>query len=153
MLKFFFNRTSFMVRFMEILGVGLGLLYVKNSRALSALLIAYLLLFLLYLFVRICDFINWYPKECRDLYPHKKIGTEIHFQKSLVPTSYILAVTSTALLLHIPLLSWTLLLLSISMMIVIAGVNGILLYFHFKDHEDLPVNFFSSNRYLKERAS
>lgn len=152
MIRFLFHRESFVVRMMEILGVFFSILYLRQNLAdFDWRAGLFLLLLLQYLFVRVCDLVNWYPKAERE--NTKKIGIQVHFQKALVPTSFILAITSFLGLMSVPYVSTGVLIFSILLMLVVAPVNGILLYFHFRDKDTLPMNFFSLNTYLKLPAS
>lgn len=143
MLKILFHRKSHVVRSLEILGVIGSFFFLKGRWAVNDLQTGlYLFLVIGYLFVRACDWISWYPREPRG------IGIEVHFKKALVPTSYILAVTSIFALLDIPYLSTGVILLADLLMLVVAPVNGIVIYFHLKDKDPLPINYFSLNKYL-----
>ncbi len=130
---------------MEVIGVlnSIWILW-REMHTPSLQLGAYAFLLMTYLFLRICDWVPWYPGEPRD------IGIQVHFRKALVPTSYILAVTSSLVVLNVPFFSTFLLLLADLMMLVVAPVNGIILYFHFKDRSALPINYFTRNLYFKE---
>ena len=110
----------------------------------------FLFLLATYLFVRICALIRWYPKEERPAEGPKRIGIEIHFIKALVPTSYILAITSTFCLLDIPYLTTGIVIFADLLMLIVAPVNGIQIYFHLKDKDPFPINYFSLNKYLRE---
>lgn len=102
------------------------------------------LLFLVaaYLWVRICDLVPWYG-----LGPEgKNLGIRVHFEKALVPTSYILAVASSLCLAGMGGLSLAAVILADLCMLIVAPVNGILIWFHFHDREELPVNYFSLGR-------
>lgn len=74
-------------------------------------------------------------------------GIEEHFEKTIVPSSYILVITNTLHFLWIK--GWPILLVASLMLIVIQGVNIILLYFHFKDYDLTPPSYFSRNLHLK----
>ena len=148
--KVLFNRESPVVRSLEVVGVGLSGLSLWKS------LIPFdwrdgLFLFLLAccLFVFVCDLVKWYPDSERTGGAGQKIGIEVHFLKARVPTSYILAITAILCLLEIPYLSTGVVLLADVMMLVVAPVNGILIWFHRRDRDPTPMNFFSLNKYLK----
>lgn len=150
-LKILFNRESLVVRSLEAVGVFLSLLYFwKNGAHLGLTSILYLFLFLSYLFVRACDSIDWYRRKDLNPADPRQVGIRVQFRKAIVPSSYILAVTSVLAVLGIPYLSLGVLVLAVLMMLVVAPVNGILIYFHLKDNDPLPINFFSSNRYVHE---
>jgi hypothetical protein len=139
MLKFFFDRSSWVVRLLEAVGVAAVLYDFFHLKAGGFL---FLFLVVGYLFIRICAVIRWYPHEARG------IGIEVHFFKTLVPASYILAIASAVLFLKIFWISMPILILADLMMLVLISVNGILVYFYLRDKDPLPVNYFSSNKYL-----
>lgn len=140
-MKFLFNRTSLVVRLFEAAGLVLSLVYFfRLSRFdLRAGLIAFLVA--CYLFLKICDLTPWAGIP-------RTLGIRVHFQKALVPMSYILTATALFALLDIPVLSTTVAMIAVLMMLVVAPVNGILIYFHHRDKDPLPMNYFSSNEYL-----
>jgi hypothetical protein len=152
-LKLLFNRTSPVVRSLEVIGVALAAVYLWKR------LIPFdwrdgLFLFLLAcsLFIFTCDLIRWYPAAERPAGAKQKIGIEVHFLKARVPTSYILAVTSAVALLDLPYLSTGVVIVACLMMLVVAPVNGILIWFHRRDKNDpLPMNYFSLNKYLQTK--
>ncbi len=150
MLKILFNRSSSVVRFLELIGALGSVLYLKHNLHLISLNTG-LFLFLLatYFFIRFCDLKNWYPREDRSRHKEAKIGIEVHFHKALVPTSYILAITSFFCLLGLPFITPAILVIADLMMSVVVLVNGILICFHKRDKDSLPVNYFSSNQYLQ----
>lgn len=150
MLKLFFNRSSYAVRLMEVIGVTFSILYLKEHfYPLTITSLLFLFLIITYLFIRICDWIPWYALRNIKGKRSRDVGIRVHFEKSLVPTSYILAITSLVCFLGIPILSFTLLVISVLMMMVIAPVNAILVHFHSKDTDPLPINHFSANDYLQ----
>jgi hypothetical protein len=149
-MKVLFNRESPVVRSLEVVGLALSAVTLWKQ------LIPFdlrdgLFLFLLAccLFIFACDFIDWYPASEKPEGPKQKIGIEVHFLKARVPTSYILAVTAAVALLDIPYVSTGLVFLADLMMLVVAPVNGILIWFHRKDHDTTPMNYFSQNKYLR----
>jgi len=151
MSKILFNRSSLMVRCLEGIGLINSILFLfeagKGRSSVAATGIGlYLFLLLCYLFVRACDLIFWYSKEDRG------IGIEVHFKKALVPTSYILAITSTMALLNIPYFSSGIIFFADLLMLVVAPVNGILIYFYFRDEDQMSINYFSLNKYLYAKS-
>lgn len=137
MLKFLFHRESFMVRLMEIIGLaGMGFIFWQIFRdKLTALQIIFFAVIVMeYLFLRFCTTWQWYAQK-----GHEK-GIRLHFLKALVPTSYILTVTTW-------LFAWLnetfILIISIILLAVVCHVNIILIVLHFKDRDPLPTNFFS----------
>jgi hypothetical protein len=153
MLKILFNRESLVVRFLELVGIAGSALFLKRKLpAVDVTTGFFLFLLVAYLFVRICAWIRWYPKGERPADGPKRIGIEVHFIKALVPTSYILAITSIIVLLDIPYLSTSIVIFADLLMLVVAPVNGIQIYFHLRDKDPLPINYFSLNKYLNETA-
>lgn len=149
-LKVLFHRTSPIVRTLEVGGVALSTLYFKRAWEtygfdLNTGLFCFLVVS--YLFIRACDLIPWYPKRTRREGQPERVGIQVHFQKALVPTSYILFLTSLLALWRVPVVSTTVLVLADLMMLVIAPVNGIQIYFHLRDKDPLPINYFSLNEY------
>src|SRR5262249_50206872 len=108
--------------------------------------------FLCYVFLRVCDLSPWY-KGFNKAANSPKRGIEVHFQKTLVPTSYALFVTAFACLLRIPILSAAVVALACVMMMIIVPVNFILISFHRRDRDPLPINYFSSNEYKTEETT
>jgi hypothetical protein len=154
-MKVLFNRTSRVVRTLEASGVLLSTLYFwrKFSPAGSGLdptTIFLAFLVACYIFIRACDLIDWYPQRKRLAGEPERIGIRVHFQKALVPTSYILFITAMAALWDIPVVSITIVILADLMMLVIAPVNGIQIYFHLRDKDPLPMNHFSLNQHKND---
>lgn len=149
-LKTLFNRESPVVRSLEIVGVILGAVHLwKNLLPFDWRGGIFLFLLACCLFIFACDIIDWYPEDQKPAGSKQKIGIEVHFLKARVPTSYILAITAAIALLRIPYVSTTAVILAVVMMLVIAPVNGILLWFHRKDKDATPMNYFSLNKYLR----
>jgi len=103
--------------------------------------------FILYIieisFISFVGFFPWYQPEDRG---H---GIEDHFSKIMVPIAYILTVsTSLLFLLHQP---WLYFLCLQFFFIPIASIHGILIFFHFKDHDPLAPSYFSRSLYLKNK--
>ncbi len=145
MLKILFYRNSFVVRAMEAIGVFDSILFLKGRLpSVDFVTGLYLFLLALYAFIRICDAIPWYKGKPRGM------GIEVHFRKAIVPTSYILAITSLLCLFEVPILTQVVLFIAILFMLVVTSVNGILIWFHLRDRDPLPINYFSSNQYLTE---
>ncbi|MFH0799085.1 MAG: hypothetical protein V2A66_02745 [Pseudomonadota bacterium] len=137
MISFFFNRASRMVLIMEAAGIplfaaGVVRLLARGPGTLSAALAAFAIFE--YAFIRFCASRRWYSGVPRCS------GIELQFKKALVPTSYILALAG-AWLLILP--SLTPLAISAALLALIAHVNVILIWFHRKDRDTEPVNFFS----------
>ncbi len=152
-LKALFNRESRVVRSLEVVGVVLAGVHLwKNFIPFDWRDGLFLFLLASALFIFACDLIRWYPLSERTEGPRQKIGIEVHFLKARVPTSYILAITSAIALLQIPYVSVGSVFLANLMMLAVAPVNGILLWFHRKDDDATPMNFFSLNKYLRDSA-
>jgi len=148
-LKILFNRESPVVRSLEVAGVVLAAVHLwKNLIPFDWQDGLFLLLLALSLFVFACDLFPWYAATEKPDGPKQKIGIEVHFLKARVPTSYILVVASIAALLQIPYVTSTILILVDVMMLVVAPVNGILIWFHRFDKDPTPMNYFSLNKYL-----
>lgn len=146
MLSFFFNRKSKVVLLMEAIGVALMIfvsLRIFSTCGHSLTKILLVLVLMEYAFLRTCAGIRWYRNSARFS------GIELQFKKALVPTSYILSVAGFCLLVgpSVVVLSFSFVLIS-----VVAHVNVILIYFHIKDDDQTPSNFFSSGRFLFEAA-
>ena len=140
-LKLFFDRSSFIVKLMEILGlIGIAIAIVRWSQNphLDTPVILFIIMGVLYIFIRTCYLIRWYPRQGRD------IGIEVHFKKSLVPTSYILFFTMLSFLTGLEIIF---LILAVVMFSIVAFVNGILIGFHLKDRETMPINALSLKKY------
>lgn len=145
MLKFFFDRYSKMVSLMELLGVvfTLGwvwkLIHTPNTAWTKIFLAIYIAE---YLFLRFCETKRWHPAAKR------YEGIELHFRKIMIPTSYILAVTSgVGFFAGSGILLW----IAIPSLGIMFYVNATLLYLHGKDKNKTPVNYFSGNKHLKNR--
>lgn len=133
------------MRLLEIIGLINTFFIFKNYRELPAPLFwLYVFLFSNHVFIRICERIRWYSNEPRGA------GIEVHFQRSVVPASFILAVVSSLLFLKISVLSYSLVLIADIILFFISLVNGIQIYFHSQDRDSLPINYFSRNKYLSE---
>lgn len=148
-MKVLFHRTSPVVRSLEIVGLVLSIFYLKQKlKGFDATAWLFCSFFALYLFVRICDLIPWYPSLKTSMGGiGGRAGIRVHFQKALVPTSYLFAVTALFALLDLPVISIAVVLFSDLMMLVVAPVNGILIYFHRRDKDPLPINYFSQSHY------
>lgn len=142
MLKFFFNRFSKVVYAMEIFGVSCTagwlwkMLDNPPSRFTQILFGLYLAE---YLFLRLCTTLRWHRQARR------YEGIELQFKKAMIPTSYLLALTSgvgwlTGFMFLLP--------AAVVLLAVIAHVNVILIYLYWKDKNTTPINYFSNNRTL-----
>ena len=145
MLRFWFHRDSLFPRLLEILGAVVSVLILKQELPHPDLATwLYLLLWLNILFVLGCDWKNWYAPEDRSL------GIAVHFRKARIPTAYLLAITSP---LYAAGMRYSIVVPALVFMVAIVAVNGILIHFHHHDKDPLPINYFSSNKYLHEKKS
>ncbi|MBX7147888.1 hypothetical protein K1X76_02280 [bacterium] len=147
-LKFFFNRHGNIVRILSALGVFLfayNLYHLKNEWAARGHLtvISYLVMLVLAIGIYFCNYFPWYSKSDRGW------GIEEHFEKTIVPTGYILVLTNLAYCVWLN--PWPLLWAVIFMFALILSVNFILIYFHFKDKSSDPPSLFVRNFHLKEK--
>ncbi|MBI4124438.1 MAG: hypothetical protein HY466_00725 [Deltaproteobacteria bacterium] len=142
MLKFFFNRFSKMVVLMEMLGVVFtaGWFYQLLQNPPGGFTKIFFGLYLFeYLFLRLCATVRWH-KQAR-----RYEGIELQFKKGMIPASYAMALTSgIGFFTGSALLLWP----AVALIGVVAHVNVLLLYLHFKDKNQTPVNYFSGNKFL-----
>lgn len=153
MLRILFGRYSRLVRTLEVVTLLCAGWIITQRVQTASWFAADTLLAVLwghYVFIRFCHMFPWYPNAWHRDPEVPELGIEVHFIKSLVPTSYILAISSLVHLTHIPWLSWTILITANLMMVVVSGVNVILLSFHLRDKDPLPVNHFTHNLHLDE---
>lgn len=143
MINLLFDRFSKVVLAAEIVGITLmaiatvRLLLGNPSTLTSTLLVVVIVE---YIFIRYCASRRWHHNAPR------WSGIEKHLKKALVPTSYIIAILGAALL-----FSPSALLLGIAafLLAVVVHVNIILLYFHFRNKDDTPANYYSGGKFLK----
>ncbi len=121
MLQFLFNRNSKFVLVLEAVGLVALIILLFKGRYKNIFFIIYIIE---YLFIRSCVVWNWHS------------GIQLHFKKTLVPTSYILLITNIFLLLNINFLIY----FSILALLIIAHVNVILLYLHLRDKGKIEKN-------------
>ena len=143
MLKFFFNRFSFMVTLTEIVGVALLIFTLVDMIERGATITAWILYWLVtieYLFIRYCTSKRWYKNAPR------YSGIELQFRKALISTGY-----SFILMLPLFLITrWSIFLAVIALVFTLfAHINIILLTFHFRDEDMTPASFYTSGEYLK----
>lgn len=142
MIKLLFGRFSLAVKIAEAAGALMALVALIRSIAagagawriaLTAAAIA------LYAFIRFCATARWY----RDVPRYS--GIELQFKKALVPTGYTMSICFALYLLS----GWTLwLVICDAFLVVVAHVNVILLYFHYRDRDPTQVNLYTSGRFL-----
>lgn len=163
MLKFFFNKESKVVYTMEIVGAVLLITLLVHwwpSGRPIAHQVAFYLFIIEYILIRFCVVVKWYDEDGKNAFilplpgtgnrqpgtgKEKYKGIDLQFKKAMVPTSYILALISALLLIGAPA---AVLYFADFLLAVIVHVNIILIYFHVKDKETLPVNYFTHNRHL-----
>ena len=141
MLRFFFNRDSFMVRLMELIGLAgvcaaAAQLVLKKAAPLQSIL--FIIILAEYAFLRFCTFWRWYPKGTPGPY-----GIGLQFLKAIVPAGYILAIMMWPFVFF---RHSAFLLIAAALLAVIVHVNIILIALHFKDRDKMPVNTYSMTR-------
>lgn len=140
MLKLFFDRFSKVVYAMEILGVLFTLAWLyKLAQHPPSFLTRFLICTVIgqYLLLRLCATRRWHKNARR------YEGLELHFKKILIPTSYILAITSgLGFWAGLHFMLWP----AILLMSVFLYVNFTLIYLHFRDKNKTPVNYYSRNK-------
>lgn len=143
MIGLLFGRFSAAVKLMEVVGVCLSPFALFRARlahegAWHYAFIAAILA--VYAFIRFCATVRWYKGATR------YAGIELQFKKALVPTAYIMTVVFALYLVF----GWLgFLIAGAFLLAVIAHVDVILLYFHFRDRDPTPVNLYSSGKFLK----
>lgn len=144
MFQSFFGRRSRLVRTLRIL-VWLELLAIFYRRGVGPLgaelgwmtwLVA-----VSWLAFNLLDWIPWYSGG------GERAGIRIHFQRNLVPVSYLLA---PGLLLPLGGFSDWFLLPAALVCLFLHHVDGLLLYLHFRDSSRMRPGYFSFNHYLRE---
>ena len=146
MIKLLFGRYSTAVKVMEGAGVCLVPFAFIRCRLTQegAWHYAFILAILaIYALIRLCATIRWYKGIPR------YFGIELQFKKALVPTGYAMTIC-LVLYLSTGWIVW--LVICTALLTVVGHVNVILLYFHFRDHDPTPVNFYSSGRFLNDDA-
>ena len=144
MLKLFFDRSSFFVHFANLIAFAeiLTLSYFTLTRESFSLDFISSFLILSWIFLNLLDQIPWYPAE------KKKLGIRVHFQKNVVPTSYLMAIAFALKLAGVS--EWALVPFAI-LLLPVHYVSVILLYFHFRDKSTMRPGYFSNNFYLEEK--
>ena len=139
MLKFFFDRFSKVVYTLEVLGVLLTLAWSTHWTSFSLLTKVLVVIYAAeYLFLRFCASVRWYRNAKR------YEGIELQFKKAMIPTSYILSLTSgIGYFTNSTITLWA----AILLLAVLFHVNVILLFLHYKDKNTTPVNYYSGNKY------
>jgi len=143
MIGLIFGRFSTAVKVME--GVGLCLSPFAIIRARLADSGAWHYIFIAailatYAFIRFCAMVRWYKGVPR------YFGIELQFKKALVPTAYTMTIVFALYLVF----GWLgFLVIGAFLLLVVAHVDVILLYFHSRDRDPTPVNFYSSGKFLE----
>jgi hypothetical protein len=143
MIHFLFDRFSKVVLILETVGIALmaaatARLLLGNPSTLTSTLLV--LVIVEYAFIRYCASRRWHHNAPR------WSGIEKHLKKAMVPTSYIIAILG-ALLLLFP--SALFLGIAAFLLAVVVHVNIILLYFHFRNKDDTPANYYSGGKFFK----
>ncbi len=79
-----------------------------------------------------------------------KVGIRLHFQKNIVPMSYLMVLAFSLKLVGVS--EWGLLPFAL-LYLPVYYVSLILLVFHFRDSSDLAAGYFTHNFYLQEKES
>jgi hypothetical protein len=145
-IKLLFGRFSVAVKAMEVTGTLLATVSLlramfKHAGAWHIALIA--LTLVLYALIRYCTTVRWYQDAPR------YAGIELQFRKALVPTGYAMSLCFALYLLSGSIIFPA---LCAFMLAVIAHVNAILLYFHRRDKDPTPVNFYSNGMFLSAHS-
>jgi len=143
MIAFLFNHRSPTLYVVEALAV-IGLIGVGWRIAFSDLgwlsWLLFAIVVALYAFIRFCTTARWYKDA------ERYEGIELQFKKAMSPTVYIILLGSI-LFQIIP--SSIDLIVVIFMLGVVAHVNVILLYLHYRDKQELPINYFTKNKAVR----
>jgi len=144
MIGLIFGRFSTAVKVMEGAGLCLTPFAIFRARLADAGAWHYgsiAAILAIYAFIRFCASVRWYKGVPR------YFGIELQFKKALVPTAY----TMTIAFALYTVLGWLgFLLAGAFLLAVVAHVDVILLYFHFRDPDKTPVNFYSSGKFLEK---
>lgn len=143
MLKIFFHRSSSFVYAFNALSFVLMLLLCWRGMVSGQVSLGPVTFFLIFtwFFFNALNWIPWYPGT------KGKLGIRLHFQKNVVPMSYLLPVAF--LLKWVGISEWALLPLAL-LFLPMYYVSIILLVFHFRDGSDLMPGYFSHNFYLQD---
>lgn len=149
-LKFFFNRKGPVVLGLTFIGwslylwrlwqMKLGQNWETDDKLTVIMFLIHILLAGLITTIR---FIPWYFKDNRGA------GIEEHFEKTMVPVTYILILTSVIFTFWTH--CWPYLLFTHFIFLLILSANVILLILHFRDHDPLPPSYFARNLYLGKK--
>lgn len=163
MLKLFFNKESKLVYAMEILGLFLLIILVAfkwPSAQSTTVKIAFYILIAEYLIMKTFAILRWYdddgvntimfPKSLTkkrevELQEEKYPGIELQLKKAMVLAAYMISIFPALLLLGLP---GEILWIPDILLALMGHVGIILVFFHMKDKEKVPVNFFTHNKHL-----
>ncbi len=146
MLRFFFYRSSPMVYLMNLIStLLLGCLLYRAWRVEEGGLgFSSVFLIFTYLFFNFLNLFPFYPGQ------KGKVGIRLHFQKNIVPMSYLMVIAFSLKLMGVS--EWGLLPF-VLLYLPVYYVSLILLVFHFRDSSDLAAGYFTHNFYLQEKES
>lgn len=148
MLKLFFNRNSFMVRFVNALACAeIALLLWQAWSGTRALGFSSYFLMATWWILNLINWIPWYSERHGPDGKPAKLGIRLHLHKNIVPSAYVLA---TAFALKLLGASELALIPFVVLFLPVYYVCGMLLFFHFRDPSSLTPGYFSHNFYLKD---
>lgn len=134
MLKFFFDRNSKFVLALELAGIVsfVAIAFIKSAG------IIFWLYVLSYVLIRFCAFWDWYATEAGSR--KHDAGIRLHFKKMVVLSAYTIFIANFFILFaNAGFLEY----FAFAFLAFTLHINAILLYFHFKDKDPTPPNFFS----------
>lgn len=137
MMSSLLNQRSTPFRLIQLATVFLwlwnGLHRIENTVTTN---IAYALIFIIIGFA----LFPWYSRK------YKGLGIEDHFEKMLIPTTYLVLLDQILRLFFPAVLIWNIFLVSVFSFFI--TVNLILLFFHFRDHDKTPPAYFAAGLFL-----
>lgn len=143
-MKFLFYRKSIFFRIIFVCTLGLwawNFLQIKDMGA-PITFLSHIILSVLAALIIIFAFVPWYG------FKYKGLGIDDHFEKILIPTTYILLIYNGLLYLGFSSLIFNVILSFI--LIVFLYVNITLLNYHLQDRDQSPPSYFAANLYLEE---
>jgi hypothetical protein len=154
MFQVLFGRHSPLIRILEVSGLILvGLIVFFKSAAVlysPALVLLFSIMIAQYIFLRFCHLYNWYKKDRTHFDdPPRYLGIEVHFLKAMVPSSYVFFFANLLLFLGF---SYFSMLTANLFLAAIVLLNGLLIFYHIKDDDSLPVNYFTQNLHEREKT-
>lgn len=163
MLKLFFNKESKLVYAVEILGLFLLIILVAlkwPAGQTTGVKAAFYILIAEYLIMKAFSVLRWYdddgmntimlPKSLTkkrdvELQENKYPGIELQLKKAMVVAAYMISIFPALVLLGLP---GEVLWVPDVLLGLMGHVGIILAFFHLKDKEKTPVNFFTRNKHL-----